>query len=92
MRDSEAVLSPKRRVARLDLCSDVAVGGATAAVFGELDRVGGRCDIQSCTSKETLGFDWRFSVFWDDGGVVIIIVGAGEKGVDGRYVYFIKDT
>jgi len=84
MRDSDAVFNPKRRFARLDLCSDVAVGGNAAAAFGELDKVGGRCDIQSWTKRETFGFDWRFRVFCEDGGVVMIIVGVGENGVEGR--------
>jgi hypothetical protein len=32
------------------------------------------------------------SVFRDEGGVVIMIVGPVLKGVEGRYVYFISET
>jgi len=53
-------------------------------VFGELERVGGLWDTQSWTSKETRGFDSRFNVFLDEGGVVIIIVGEFENGVAGK--------
>lgn len=81
MRDSEAVFSPRRRLARLELRS---AGSAMLMAPGELDSVGGRCDIQSCTSRETFGFDSRFSVFCEEGGVVIMMVGDGEKGVEGR--------
>ena len=32
------------------------------------------------------------TVFRDEGGVVIMIVGPEEKGVEGRYVYFMSET
>jgi hypothetical protein len=67
---------------RLDRCS----GGKVTVLLppGELERVGGRCDIQSCTSNDTFGLDCRLSVFCEEGGVVMIMVGEFEKGVDGR--------
>lgn len=37
--------------------------------------VGGRCETQSWTRRETLGFETRLSVFLEEGFVVIIIVG-----------------
>lgn len=39
--------------------------------------VGGRCDTQSWTSRETCGLEIRFRVFLEEGFVVIIIVGEG---------------
>lgn len=46
--------------------------------------VGGRWDTQSWTRRETLGFETRFRVFFEEGLVVIIIVGAEEYGEEGR--------
>jgi hypothetical protein len=37
--------------------------------------VGGRCETQSWTRRETLGFETRLSVFLEEGFVVIIMVG-----------------
>lgn len=48
--------------------------------------VGGRCETQSCTRRETCGLDIRFNVFFDEGLVVMIIVGLLEYGDDGKYV------
>jgi hypothetical protein len=81
MRDNEAVLRPRRRLARLDRCWSV---GDAMPALGELERVGGRWDTQSWTNIETRGFASKFSVFWEDGGVVMMIVGVGENGVEGR--------
>jgi hypothetical protein len=41
-------------------------------------RVGGRCEIQSWTKSETRALHSRLYVFRDVGGVVMIMVGAGE--------------
>ena len=46
--------------------------------------VGGRWDTQSWTRSETCGFDIRFSVFFDEGFVVIIMAGLFEYGEEGR--------
>ena len=48
--------------------------------------MGGRCDTQSWTRRETRGLLMRLRVFLDDGFVVMMITGLGAKGVDGRYV------
>lgn len=82
MLDSAELLRPRSRFASEERCSDDAGGG-------EPDRrraveVGGRCDTQSWTSSETCGFETRLSVFLDDGLVVMMMVGEGEKGVLGR--------
>ena len=47
-------------------------------------RVGGRCDTQSCTRRDTRGLFIRFKVFLEVGFVVIMITGFGLKGVEGR--------
>lgn len=60
------------REARLDL---VAAGGEDASPEASTEAVGGRCDTQSWTSRETRGFDWRFNVFFDEGFVVMMIIG-----------------
>ena len=49
-------------------------------------RVGGRCETQSCTSRDTRGLLIRFRAFLDVGLVVMIMTGLGLKGVEGRYV------
>jgi hypothetical protein len=77
IRDIDAELSPSSKLARLDLSGLVLAPG-------EEERVGGRCDTQSWTSIDTLGLASRFSVFRDEGGVVIMMVGAFENGVEGR--------
>ena len=46
--------------------------------------MGGRVLTQSWTSNETLGLASKLSVFRDEGGVVIMIVGPVLKGVEGR--------
>ena len=46
--------------------------------------VGGRCETQSWTSRETCGLEIRFSVFLEEGLVVMIIVGEAEYGEEGR--------
>jgi len=40
--------------------------------------VGGRCDTQSWTKRETFGFERRLLVFLEEGLVVIIMVGEDE--------------
>lgn len=40
--------------------------------------VGGRCETQSWTSRDTLGFCRRLLVFLEEGLVVIIMVGVEE--------------
>ena len=69
LRALELMFSSK--LARLDRVAGA--GGDPCAVSGA--RVGGRCDTQSWTRRETRGFDSRFKVFLDEGLVVIIIVG-----------------
>ncbi len=49
-------------------------------------RVGGRCETQSWTSRETRGLLIRFKVFLEEGFVVMMMTGLGLKGVEGRYV------
>lgn len=73
----------KSRLARLDR---VARGGGEPSRVGSGARVGGLCETQSWTSRETRGLFIRFMVFFDDGLVVIMMTGVGSKGVDGRYV------
>lgn len=46
--------------------------------------VGGRWETQSWTRRETCGLDIKLRVFFDEGLVVIIIVGVLEYGEDGR--------
>lgn len=46
--------------------------------------VGGRWEIQSCTRSETRVFDSKLSVFRDEEGVVIMMIGEDEYGVFGR--------
>ena len=48
--------------------------------------VGGLCETQSCTSRDTLGFVSRLVVFLEDGLLVMMIVGVFLNGVEGRYV------
>lgn len=44
------------------------------------DRVfGGREETQSCTRRETLGFESRLEVFFDEGFEVMMIVGPGGR-------------
>ena len=73
----------KRRLARLER---VACGGGDPSRAGSGARVGGRCDTQSWTSKETRGLLMRLRVFFEAGLVVMMMVGCGLKGVKGRYV------
>jgi hypothetical protein len=80
---SALVFKLSKRVARLER---LASGGgdpvrAFSVVVAEPLRavvVGGRCDTQSWTRRETLGFWTRLRVFFEEGLVVIIIVGEGE--------------
>lgn len=71
------------KLARLER---VAWGGGEPSRVGSGFRVGGRCETQSCTRRDTRGLLIRFKVFLDDGFVVIIITGLGLKGVEGRNV------
>ena len=54
--------------------------------MGSVSRVGGRCETQSWTRRDTRGLFIRFVVFLDEGLVVIMMTGLGLKGVEGRYV------
>lgn len=61
---------------------------------GEMERefVGGRWETQSWTRRETEGLESRFTVFFEDGLVVMIMVGPEGRafvegnGWEGRYV------
>ena len=64
----------------------VACGGGEPSLVGSGFRVGGRCETQSWTRRETRGLLIRFSVFFDEGFVVMMITGLGLNGVDARYV------
>lgn len=85
MLESALVFKLRSRLANDDR---VAAGGGdpSRSPWGLGARVGGRCETQSCTKSETRGFDMRWFVLRDAGLVVMIIVGYGSKGVDGRYV------
>lgn len=73
---------------RSKLASDdrVAAGGGdpSRSPWGLGARVGGRWDTQSCTRSDTRGFDNRWLVLRDAGLVVMMMVGYGSKGVEGR--------
>lgn len=75
------VLRFSKRLAKLDR---VACGGGEPSRVGSGVRVGGRCETQSWTSKDTRGLLIRFRVFFEDGLVVMMITGVGSKGVEGR--------
>ena len=77
------VLMFSSRVARLER---VAWGGGEPSRVGSGLRVGGRCETQSWTRRETRGLLIRFRVFLEDGLVVMMMTGLGLKGVEGRYV------
>ena len=77
------VLMFKSRLARLDR---VACGGGDPSRAGSGARVGGRCETQSWTSRETRGLLMRLRVFLEAELVVMMIVGCGLNGVEGRYV------
>ena len=77
----ELVLMLSNRLAKLDR---VASGGGELSRVGSGFRVGGRCETQSWTRRETRGLLMRLSVFLDVGFVVIMITGLGLKGVEGR--------
>lgn len=59
-------------------------GGGEPPAEGLRPVVGGRCDTQSWTRRDTFGFCRRLLVFLEEGLVVITIVGVLEYGVDGR--------
>jgi hypothetical protein len=48
------------------------------------ESVGGRCETQSWTRRETSGLSARLSVLRLEGGVVMMIVGVEEYGVEAR--------
>ena len=77
----ELVLMLSNRLAKLDR---VDIGGGDIYIIGSGFRVGGRCETQSWTRRETRGLLIRLSVFLDVGFVVIMITGLGLKGVEGR--------
>ena len=70
------VFMPISRVAR-ELCWFLRPSGETERAF-----VGGRCETQSWTRRETEGFERRFRVLREEGLVVIIMVGAEDRGED----------
>lgn len=82
MLDSALVFRLSSRLAREER---VAAGGgepSRSPCVGA--RVGGRCDTQSWTSNETRGLDSKWFVFRDAGFVVMMMVGWGSYGVEGR--------
>lgn len=81
IRERLAVLIPRRSSARLPDRGPGRVGEGERP--GWL-RVGGRWDTQSWTRRETSGLSVRLRVLREDGGVVMMIVGPGEYGVEGR--------
>lgn len=87
MLDSALVFKLSRRLASEER---VAAGGGDpsrppgALALGLGARVGGRCETQSCTSRETRGLERRWLVLREAGFVVMIMVGCGSKGVEGR--------
>lgn len=81
MRLSEAVFMPRRSSA------SEPERGACRAGDGERPgwlRVGGRCEIQSWTRRETRELDSRLWVLRDEGGVVMMMTGVRENGVLGK--------
>ncbi len=46
--------------------------------------VGGRCETQSCTSRDTRGLRIMLDVFWDEGLVVMMMVGWEVCGLVAR--------
>lgn len=71
MLDRALVLRLRSKLASEDRVA--AGGGEPSRPLGA--RVGGRWDTQSWTRRETRGLDCRFSVFRDDGFVVMMITG-----------------
>jgi hypothetical protein len=63
---------------------EASAGGDPARSRFEGAVTGGRCDTQSCTRRETFGFETRLWVLRDAGFVVIMIVGEEVYGVEGR--------
>lgn len=64
---------------------DVSGGGEPVlSVDPRLWLVGGRCETQSWTSRETCGLEIKFRVFFEEGLVVIIMLGLFEYGEDGK--------
>jgi hypothetical protein len=85
MLESALVLRLTSKLAREER---VAAGGGdpSRAPAGFGARVGGRWETQSCTRRETRGLIRRCVILRDAGLVVMIMVGCGSKGVEGRYV------
>lgn len=83
MRDKALVFILSSRLARLDRGPS---GGGEPSRPASAVRVGGRCETQSWTRRETRGFANRFSVFFETGLVVMMMTGEELKGVEGRYV------
>lgn len=81
------VFMPMSRVAKLERAG---LRRPSGEMLREL--VGGRCETQSWTRRETEGLERRLMVFFEDGFVVMMIIGPwgsmlpDEKGVEGRYV------
>jgi hypothetical protein len=83
MLESALVLRVSSRFAREDRVA--AGGGDPSRVPAGLGaRVGGRWETQSCTRRDTRGLTRRCVILRDAGLVVMIMVGCGSKGVEGR--------
>lgn len=80
MEDISDVLRFMRSSAREEEGAD----GGGEVLRSLVEAVRGRCDTQSCTRSETLGFEIRLCVFLEVGFVVIIMVGCDVYGVEGR--------
>jgi hypothetical protein len=81
MLESAEVFMLRSRVAREERVA--AAGGLPLRwVLLELEvcAVGGRCETQSCTSRETRGLERRLRVFRERALVVIIITGPCRVG------------
>lgn len=81
--DRALVLMFKSRLASEDR---VAAGGGEPSRPSTLEeaRTGGRWETQSWTSRETRGLVRRWLVLREEGLVVMMMVGNGSKGVEGR--------
>ncbi|KAG7124492.1 hypothetical protein HYQ46_010618 [Verticillium longisporum] len=79
MLETADVLMLSSSEAREERCS-----GPGEPPEGRRADVGGRWETQSWTRRETLGFERRFVVLREAGFVVMAMMGAAEKGDDGR--------
>lgn len=72
-----------RRLARDEGAARGGSGSGEAESRRAVD-VRGRCDTQSWTRRETCGLEVRLRVFFEEGSVVMMIVGKVEYGEEGR--------